>query len=381
MSRARVICVHSGDPRPTDALLEPNGLDGTGKGSAIEVGEVEVGAPHNEAECSLPEAVGESPHLALALFLERDVAESATRARRSANTPTPSKPWAERLVDTLVHAFQPPPHVMHAELLLVTPTGDCWHFATYLGDVANWREADQGYYGGHQWRAVPVDGSGAVLAMAQLCDQAAQRPTPYSLLRYPVATKAGSFLAPLLNDAIGAPAQCAALVARIVQQGLGARQVADEKGEGVLVESPPALRPPSPLLPHPAPRYSPSLLHNDLCARAQSIALDDDSDAHVPGATGEQEDHHAIGVLMNGNLAQLHGLDKRRRACALKSMARRVRAHLVGRAALLRDPDPYELRTLAWAAMRVASLADGKAAADCGTCNPPTLVTSERREN
>ena len=81
-------------------------------------------------------------------------------------------------------------------------------------------------------------------------------------------------------------------------------------------------------------------------------------------APQEDEDHEAVGVLVSGADDSLVALGTRRRAAALKTLALRTRQHMAARAVMGRPPDEYELRTLAWTALRVASLADGKAAAD-----------------
>lgn len=283
------------------------------------------------------ELVGHSNSLALVLFLERSGVVGKPQERG----------WPERLVDVLVPLFQPSPQVVHAELLLVSHDGLCWHFSTYMGDRAQWRDDDPGYYRAHHWRAVPLDGT-SVEALAQECDRAIS--TPYSLLRYPFATRVLGVLAPLLPEGVGRPAQCASLTARIAKSAM----------------------PNGPeLMPWSAPRYSPSMLHNHLCQNAARMDI---------GTI--VEDHEAIGVLVGGAQADLANLGPQRRAAALKALAIRAREHIVGRLATGEALDPYELRTLAWAGLRVASLADGKAVADqkantttASTAQPMTAAT------
>lgn len=312
--------------------------------------------------------------LALVLFLEGDaphgtqrsgVAGAASAAAAGSDPAqalpeamqTPRKAWYERALDKLVATMQPEPKVVHAELLLVAPDAGCWHFATYLGDQAAWRDHDHAYYQEHAWRALPLDGGGAaVQRLAQQCDAA--QGTPYALSRYPFATRMLGFAAPALSDEMGAPAQCAALVARLVHTALGARGRA--------------------MLPLHGPRYSPSLLHNDLCANASSVTLGAVEPVAGVGALENggdpvgaidaidatrrdgPEDHEAVGLLLNGTQEQVDSVGRVRRALGLKALARRAHSHLIARAAIDAPPDPYELRTLAWAALRVASMADAK---------------------
>jgi len=228
-------------------------------------------------------------------------------------------------VNAAVAVFQPAPHLMHAELLVVDPTGGCWHFSTYLGDEARWRDSDE-YYEQHNWRALPVAFERhCVERVAQICDSAARIGTPYSVARYPFASWVLGAAASTLSDGLGDPAQCAALTARILTRACAQR------------------------LKWSCPRYSPSDLYNELqtgagCSRA-------------PAET--TCDPEALGILRQGTRAQLQQLNSDRRALALKSLARRVGEQASLLALCGRPANAAEQRELGWAAVRCAAMSKG----------------------
>ena len=260
--------------------------------------------------------------LALVLFQERGSPPSSqTRDRAS---PALGTRLLHGAVNAAVALFQPAPHLMHAELLLVDPDGGCWHFSTYLGDEARWRGSDE-YYQQHNWRALPVAlEPQCVERVAQLCDRAAREHTPYSIARYPFASWVLGAVAGALSDELRDPAQCAALTARVLTRA-GAQRLS-----------------------RPCPRYSPSELYNELqrgadCSRAP---------------VGAPPDPEALGILRQGTRAQLQQLGPSRRAHALKSLARRVGEQAALLASLGRPPNAAEQRELGWAAVRCAAMGE-----------------------
>ena len=283
-------------------------------------GATEVGWPQ-WSTAAAPATFDASPCMACVLFLEDDRPE-ATAARQLSGA-TESRVWDALVgsLDWLIRRFQPPPHMLHAELLLLSPTGEAHHFSTYVGDTANWRTDDEAYYSTHKWRAMPIDGGQNVGSLADACDKSIG--APYSILRYPLSTRTFGWLAGLVSDRIGSPAHCAALTARLLRIGVGADR--------------------SSLLPRPSPRYSPSDLYNAIGANAWAIDF-------VPTvATREEMDD--LEVLTSGTDTEVRRLDAVRRARAAKALANNVRAAMIVNGA---ETDPVLLRQFAWVLVRVA---------------------------
>ena len=263
--------------------------------------------------------------MACVLFLEDDHQGAAAREISPVDDTSGASSglWGAFVgaVDGLIRRFQPPPGMLHSELLLLSPTGEAHHFSTYIGDQANWRTDDETYYRARQWRAMPIDGGGAVGTLAQACDVAIG--TPYSLLRYPLSTRAFGWLAGVFSDASRAPAHCAALTARLLRFSLGTH------GEK--------------LLPAPSPRYSPSDLYNSIAANAWATEFDP--------VVATQQEVDDLAVLSTGTDEQVQQLGQLRRAKAAKAMAATIRATM-----LLDGPqtDPSVLRQFGWVLVRVA---------------------------
>lgn len=264
-----------------------------------------------------------NPCFACALFLEKELVREHARDATQRRSPV----WNAftRVLDVLVRTLQPPPRMLHVELLLVSATGECHHFATYVGDKATWRDRGADYYRVHQWRALPIDGTSGVTDMAHACDRADS--SPYSLRRYVYATPILGWAARFLTERDRSPAQCAALTARIVRTALG------ERGHR--------------LLPLPGARYSPSSLYNDLSNNAKFIDMGSFEADNKPLV------EHAIETLKRGTDVEVDELGPILRSEALKQLACDMRSQLVEHGD---RADPFDARMLAWVAVRVADL-------------------------
>ena len=269
--------------------------------------------------------------MACALFLERETplgGQSGTRRTLRARVDS----VAIGALNGMVRRFSGSPGMLHVELLLVSPTGEFHHFATYLGDEARWRDEEGGYYTMHQWRAIPIDGNAAHLAsLASACDAAVG--TPYSVARYPCSTRAFGWLSRFVSDRAGSPAHCAGLTSRLVRTALG------EHGTR--------------LLPRRSPRYSPSDLYNDLVHNA---ALMTNLETHcVEGADPESGPvvDQMIDALVHGPDRDIAELSMLQRAVAIKAMSARLAARLVRDG---ENHDAVETRNLAWAAVRASGV-------------------------
>lgn len=268
--------------------------------------------------------------LACVMFLESEVPVSDRVAGRGGRLTSETSAMTEVLtnvLDTLVRTFQPSPHVLHSELLLVSATGDCRHFATYVGDEAGWRDRGAEYYRAHRWRGVPVDGGDGVERIVTECT--AEIGTSYSLARYALSTPLFSWMSRAVRMRPRDPAHCGGLTARIVQNALGERGAA--------------------LLPLASTRYSPSDLYNGLCARADTMDFDS-SDAMLQ----DGEILVAANLLLTGTDAEVGQLGGRRRAEALKALAVRMNVALADPRGVTESQRTHHARAFGWAATRVA---------------------------
>lgn len=276
--------------------------------------------------------------LACVMFLESEVATEdrvAGRGGRLTNETSVAASLFSTVLDALVRNFQPAPHMLHAELLLVSATGECHHFATYVGDEARWRDRGADYYRIHRWRGVPLDGGDGVQRIAAECN--AEVGAAYSLARYALSTPLFGWASRLVRKRPHDPAHCAALTARIVQNALGERGAA--------------------LLPRASTRYSPSDLYNGLCAHAGTMDFDS-SDAMLR----DEELVAAADLLITGTDAEVRQLGARRRAEALKALAVRTNVAFAALRGVSESERTHHARALGWAATRVAdSVAGGRA--------------------
>lgn len=276
--------------------------------------------------------------LACVMFLESEVHTNdrvAGRGGRLTNETSVTSRVFAVVIDALVRIFQPPPRMLHAELLLVSSSGECYHFATYIGDEARWRDRGAEYYRIHRWRAIPIDGGDGVSCLASQCD--AEVGTPYSISRYALSTSIMGWMSRMVRSRTRDPAHCGGLTARIVQTALGERGAA--------------------LLPRPSTRYSPSDLYNDL--RAHSNLMDFDS---ADSLLKDVESTTAADVLLSGTDVQVRQLGARRRAEALKTLAVRMNNLLSNQTPEADAQATHHARVLGWAATRVAdSFSGGRA--------------------
>ena len=102
------------------------------------------------------------------------------------------------------------------------------------------------------------------------------------------------------------------------------------------------------LLPRHAPRYSPSLLHNDICNQAVSIRLGLNERVAV-----DTDVERVCDLLLRGSDVELARESSLSRAIALKQLAMRLRDELLAHGSNI---DARETRAFAWAAVRVASI-------------------------
>lgn len=270
--------------------------------------------------------------LACVMFLESEVESSVGSSAESEvavddTPPSASSRLFAAALGALVRNCQPPPRMLHAELLLVSATGECYHFATYVGDEARWRDRGAEYYRAHRWRALPIDGGDGVRRLASQCH--AEVGAAYSLARYALSTSLLGWAAGAARQRTRDPAHCGGLSARIVQHALGARGAA--------------------LLPRASTRYSPSDLYNDLCAHSYAADFD--------GSVAMLQDEEllaAADLLLTGTDAQVRQLGARRRAVALKTLALRTHAVLADVRTSSEAQRTHHARALGWAATRVA---------------------------
>ena len=258
-----------------------------------------------------------SPQFACVLFLERASRSRAQVDKREAE----KESLFVRLLDYLVVKLQPSPALLHAELVLISHSGECNHFATYLFDKARWRQSGSEYYSSNQWRALPLDGTDAVKQMALRCDQ--EENAPYSIWKYPLATRPFRALAKFCSERPMASCHCASLTARIIRSVVGDR-----------------------ILPHRAAQYSPSTLYNEMCANIAEVSID------VPAGETVMSDAQ---ILSQGTDAEVEVLGPLRRAFAMKHIGARLRSQ-VQREGNTMAVD--ESRALAWAIVRATKKSD-----------------------
>jgi len=263
-------------------------------------------------------AVVANPPLVLAIFLEREAPQTSANPHQSILRGTLNK-----LISAITYWGQVDPHLLHVELVLVSPHGDFFNFATYLGDHARWREGNDPYYLEGEWRALPIDASQAVAALASECDRSVG--TPYSVMRYIFASPVLGWLSAQLRDRAGDPAHCASLTARLLHHAFGAHG--------------------KKLMPQHSASYSPSGLYNAICDHATSIRL------------GEQSVYsESIPCdLVSSSDDVLSKFRPSERAATILTMAHCVRNRLVadGRAI-----NPAWTRDLAWAALRCGAVSN-----------------------
>ena len=140
------------------------------------------------------------------------------------------------LLNAAARYLQPHPGVLHTELLFISKHGKCHHFATYIGDEANWQVSSTEYYQSQLWHAIPIAFGSDVQILIQECRKCVN--APYSIIKYLVSTPLLGWVSHLMIDKHNSSAHCGGLVARIIKN-------AD-----------------SDMLSLPAPRYSPSDVYN-----------------------------------------------------------------------------------------------------------------------
>jgi hypothetical protein len=140
------------------------------------------------------------------------------------------------LLNSAARYLQPYPGVLHTELLFISKQGKCHHFATYIGDEANWQLSSPEYYQSQQWHAIPIAFGSDVNILIQECQKCVN--APYSILKYVVSTPILGWVSYLMTDKHKSSAHCGGLVARIIKNAN------------------------SDMMSMPAPRYSPSDVYN-----------------------------------------------------------------------------------------------------------------------
>lgn len=160
----------------------------------------------------------EVPETVFLLFLE------------STDTVDASLGFWERTLNTLIKTMQPNPVLMHVELFIpAIQKGDEVHFSTYLGRHAGWgtdfggaKQAKGFYLGtnGSRWRAVPVISTKAIERVRAACQDEALCSTAYSLLGYAFSAPPLRAVAAVRDNAVGAPAHCAALTSRVLTRAI-----------------------------------------------------------------------------------------------------------------------------------------------------------------
>lgn len=128
---------------------------------------------------------------------------------------------AEYILDSVVKLVQPRPKVAHVEYVLLDDMalrGQAYaHFATYIGDKANWRETDD-FYKRRVWRAVPL---WVLNEKARACCNE-EVGTPYSLTQYCTSTQVMQRFSGLWgSDKPKTSAHCATLTARLIERSCG----------------------------------------------------------------------------------------------------------------------------------------------------------------
>ena len=222
-------------------------------------------------------------------------------------TPNPTTPPVERALNAVVEGCSPAPAILHVELLF-PPDGRDAHFSTYVGARAGWGRSfgssNTFYTTAHAgcWRAVPVVAERAAERVRTECDRHVN--TTYSLLRYMFATPPLRALASLLPDAVGSPAHCATLCARVMRRAL------------------PELR-----LLRPTGWYSPStlLIELDSEARRSEARMRFERGTQGIRGLGEVEaEAGALGTLLRGSDEEVQALDAGDCTLALASLTRRA---------------------------------------------------------
>ena len=193
----------------------------------------------------------------------------------------PADTTLEGALNCLIEACQPSPVVMHVELAIVGGDGKISHFATYLGQEAEFREeqADSKTFYTRQmagrWRAIPIARSR--LASVVQKESTKEVGAPYSLARYITSVPPFRALAAALPCKAGASGHCATISARILKRAF----------PGLLTNS--------------SGWYSPSTLAielNQLLPRTHHYL----SETRSMKATGEEEEaNEALQALLIGN--------------------------------------------------------------------------------
>lgn len=134
----------------------------------------------------------------------------------------PAETALEGALNCLIEACQPSPVIMHVELAVVHADGRIRHFATYLGQRAEFREeqADSKSFYTRQtagrWRAIPLARSRLTNAVEHEATQEVD--APYSLSRYITSIPPFRALAAALPSRPGSPGHCATISARILKR-------------------------------------------------------------------------------------------------------------------------------------------------------------------
>lgn len=140
------------------------------------------------------------------------------------------------LLNAAARYLQPHPGVLHTELLFISKHGKCHHFATYIGDEANWQVSSTEYYQSQLWHAIPIAFGPDVQLLIQECQKCVH--APYSIMKYLVSTPLLGWVSYLIADEYKSSAHCGGLVARVIKNAN------------------------SDMMSLPAPRYSPSDVYN-----------------------------------------------------------------------------------------------------------------------
>jgi hypothetical protein len=239
--------------------------------------------------------IDESGDLVFAMFLE------------PTNAPNPQASLGETVVNAIVEAAQPPPSMLHVELLAPEHGKDSI-FATYLGFESGFGTAfgnGRDFYFGHnagRWRAVPIAARNASRRTHAECEHHVA--TPYSLARYAFAVPPLRSVAALLPSKPHAPAHCATLTARVLRRAIPELGLARSEAW-----------------------YGPATLFLELTSERQmqrTSAFLEQRQPSVRAQTDDEAKAVAAHVLVNGTDDEVAQLPHEASTLAVHAMARRA---------------------------------------------------------
>lgn len=211
----------------------------------------------------------------------------------------------EGALNHLIEACQPSPVVMHVELAVVHADGRIRHFATYLGQKAEFREEQEdsrSFYTRQtagRWRAIPLARSRLSGAVEHEATQ--EIDAPYSLARYITSVPPFRALAAALPSRPGSPGHCATISARILKRAF------------------------SGLLSNSSGWYSPSTLAIELTNLLPRTHRYLSNCAAAVKATGEQDEADAaLRALLIGSDAEVACVGPPAKAAALETLSLRA---------------------------------------------------------